>query len=74
MTTNQDDVVWPDMDGWHKPQPEHVPRPTYAPALMAGGLMLLVWGAATAWPVSLGGLAVIAAASAKWIRDLRHGE
>jgi len=74
MTTNKDDAAQMNMDGWHKPQPEHAARPTYAPALMAGGLMLLVWGAATAWPVSLAGLAVIGTASYRWIRDLRHGE
>jgi hypothetical protein len=61
-------------ENWHKPQPEQAPRPTYAPALMAGGLMFLLWGAATAWVVSLAGLAVVGIASALWIRDLRHGE
>jgi hypothetical protein len=59
---------------WPKPQPEQAPRPTYAPALMAGGLMFLLWGAATAWPVSLAGLLLIGIASVRWIRDLQHGD
>jgi hypothetical protein len=74
MTTNNDEACMNMDHDWHKPQPEQEPRPTYAPALMAGGVMFLLWGAATSWLVSLGGLALIGVASARWIRDLRHGD
>ena len=57
---------------WPEPQPEKAPRPTYAPALMAAGLMFLLWGAVTVWPVSLGGVALMGIASVRWIRDLQH--
>jgi len=58
---------------WHKPQPEQLPQPTYAPLIMALGLMFLLWGAVTHWIVSAAGLAVIAVASALWISDLHYG-
>jgi hypothetical protein len=52
---------------------QHLPKPTYAPALMALGLMLTLWGAITTWIVSAFGILLIAAAALRWIRDLRHG-
>jgi hypothetical protein len=72
MTRNGETSV--NHDGWHKPQPEQLPRPTYAPALMAVGLMFLLWGAVTVWIVSVAGLALIGIASARWIRDLKYGK
>ena len=52
---------------------QHLPKPTYAPALMALGLMFTLWGAATSWMVSALGLAMVGAAAHRWIRDLRIG-
>jgi hypothetical protein len=57
----------------HKPLPEHLPRPSFAPPLLAVGLMLLLWGAVTSWLVSLAGLALASWAAALWIGDLRQG-
>lgn len=48
-----------------------LPQPTYAPALMAVGLMFTLWGAATTWIVSLLGLIMVGAAAHRWINDLR---
>jgi heme A synthase len=57
----------PDSD-WHEPLPKELPRPSYAPALMALGLMFLLWGAVTTWLLSFLGLLLVGFASAQWIR------
>ncbi|PWT97317.1 MAG: hypothetical protein C5B51_31580 [Terriglobia bacterium] len=55
---------------WHKPRPERLPPPSFAPPVMAAGLMCLLWGAVTSWVVSAIGLAIVAAAGTLWIREL----
>jgi hypothetical protein len=60
--------------GWSRPKPEHVPRPTYWPAVMAVGITCLFWGVVTTWFISLVGLAVFALALAGWIGALDRGE
>lgn len=55
------------MTGERRP---HLPRPTYAPALLALGLMTLLWGAVTTWVISAVGLILTGLASVRWIRDL----
>lgn len=48
-------------------------RPTsYAPILLAAGVMLTLWGVASTWIVSIAGLIVIAVALARWRKDIRH--
>jgi hypothetical protein len=56
----------------HKPVPHRLPSPTYAPALMAVGILGLLWGAVTAWEVSAAGFVVAAIAAVRWIRDARE--
>jgi len=55
---------------WHKPLPERLPQPSYAPALMAVGLMCLLWGAVTTWIVSAVGLVLGGVAARQWIGAL----
>jgi hypothetical protein len=43
-------------------------RPSFAPPILALGLMLLLWGAVTNWLVSVLGLAIVAYAAALWLR------
>jgi len=52
-----------------KPLPERLPRPSFAPPILALGLMLLLWGVVTSWIVSVLGIAMVAAATVMWIRD-----
>ena len=52
---------------WHTPQPKHLPRPSYAPALMALGLTAALWGLVTTWIISAAGLALIGVAAVLWI-------
>ena len=56
---------------WHKPLPERLPQPSYAPAVMAVGLMCLLWGAVTSWIVSAVGLVLAGIAARQWIGELR---
>ena len=44
-------------------------RPSFAPPLLAFGLMLLLWGAVTSWIVSVLGLILVGYASALWLRN-----
>jgi hypothetical protein len=57
----------------HKPLPEHLPDPSFAPPLLAFGLMLLFWGIVTSWLVSAAGFGIAALAVGSWISDLRRG-
>lgn len=59
--------------GWQLVEREPLPRPTYWPAALAFGLTLLAWGIATTWIIASIGGAVIVAALAGWIGELRHG-
>ncbi len=48
-------------------------RPTsYAPIVLAAGVMLTLWGAASVWMVSVAGLMVIGIGMARWIREVRN--
>ncbi len=59
--------------GWSRPKPEHVPRPTYWPAVLALGVTFIFWGLITT-PIIAGiGLLVGAIGLAGWIGELRHG-
>ena len=44
-------------------------KSSYAPVLMAAGLMCALWGAVTTWLISVFGLIVIACAAIRWLRD-----
>ena len=48
-------------------------RPTsYAPIVLAAGVMLTLWGAASTWIVSVVGLLTIGIGTARWLKDIRH--
>jgi hypothetical protein len=44
-------------------------RPSFAPPILALGLMLLAWGVVTSWMVSVLGLILLGYASSLWLRD-----
>lgn len=52
--------------------PKRLAAPTYAPALMAVGILGLLWGAVTAWEVSAAGFVAAAIAALRWIHDARE--
>jgi hypothetical protein len=57
---------------WHRLDQEALPRPTYWPAVMALGIVFLLWGVAATFLISGVGLALFVVALAGWIGDLRH--
>jgi hypothetical protein len=61
-----------DRPGWLPPRPERVPRPTYWPAVLSLGVVLLAWGAVTSPIVSLVGAVAVAASLWGWIREIDH--
>ncbi len=58
--------------GWTLPRPHKLPRPTYWPAVLAGGVVVFAWGPATSWTVSIVGAVVSIVAIRGWIGELRH--
>ena len=60
--------------GWSRPKPEHVPRPTYWPAVAALGVTFLFWGLVTTLAITVIGLIIFGIGLAGWIGALRHGE
>jgi len=46
--------------------------PSYAPVLMAVGLMFTLWGAVTTWVISAVGLIVVGFAAVRWLDDARR--
>lgn len=43
-----------------------------APIVLAFGVMLALWGAATTWIVSAVGLIAIGIGAARWLKDVRN--
>jgi hypothetical protein len=59
------------LTGWSIPMPERLPVPTYAPAVMAFGIVIFAMGLATAWYICLIGSAVFAVAAWRWTGELQ---
>jgi hypothetical protein len=48
-----------------------VTRPTsFAPLIVAAGVMLTLWGVASTWILSVAGLLVIGLGSACWLKEI----
>jgi hypothetical protein len=58
--------------GWHVPQPEMLPKETYWPAVLALGVVFLLWGVVTTFIITIAGFVLSALALAGWIGDLLH--
>jgi hypothetical protein len=57
-------------DDWSKARPAVIPEPTYWPAALALGAMLLLWGLLTSWMISVVGLGLFSLSLSGWIRDI----
>ncbi len=57
--------------GWSLPAPERLPIPTYAPAIMAFGIIVFAMGLATIWYVCVAGCVVFAVAAWRWVGELQ---
>jgi hypothetical protein len=58
--------------GWHMPQPETLPQPTYWPAVLAIGIVFLLWGIVTTFIISGVGFVLAGLAIYGWVRELLH--
>jgi hypothetical protein len=58
--------------GWQKPQPETLPEPTYWPAVLAIGVVSILWGIVTTFIISGIGFVLTAVAIYGWVRELLH--
>ena len=52
---------------WNKSLPKHLPAPSYAPPVLALGVMLMFWGLLTTWIISGIGALAIGFGSVLWI-------
>lgn len=59
------------LQGWSIPMPERLPVPTFAPAVMALGIIVFAMGLATIWYVCVVGAIVFAIAAWRWTGELQ---
>jgi hypothetical protein len=59
------------LPGWGEPKPDRLPVPTYAPAVMAFGIVIFAMGLATIWYVCVVGSLVFAVAAWRWVGELQ---
>ncbi|MGC2661809.1 MAG: hypothetical protein WA324_27945 [Bryobacteraceae bacterium] len=59
------------LEGWNLPVPRRLPVPTYAPAVMAFGIVVFAMGLATIWYVCVMGSLVFAVAAWRWVGELQ---
>lgn len=57
--------------GWNQPTPERLPVPTFAPAIMAMGIVVFAMGIVTTWYVCVVGAMVFAVAAWRWVGELQ---
>ena len=58
--------------GWSRARPEHIPRPTYWPAVVGLGITFALWGFLTIWIVGIVGLFLLGIGLAGWIGEWQH--
>ena len=58
--------------GWTRPTPEHLVRPSYWPAVLAFALAFTFWGLVSSLVISGVGVALFALVLGNWIGELRH--
>ena len=60
-------------EGWTRPLPEKIARPTYWPSTLAFGATLMLWGPVTTYVISGIGILVCAVALIGWAHEVRNG-
>jgi hypothetical protein len=53
-------------------RPVRLPAPTYTPAIVGLGIVLMAWGAVTTIVVGAAGVALLAVGAAGWIVEMRR--
>jgi hypothetical protein len=64
---------YPHHDGWLPLPPEELPRPTYWPAVLAVGIMLILWGLIGSVILTVAGAVLFVIAAAGWTKELCCG-
>jgi hypothetical protein len=64
---------YPHHEGWEPLAPERLPRPTYWPAVMAVGIMTLLWGLLGSMILTGAGVLLFIVSVIGWIKELRIG-
>jgi hypothetical protein len=59
------------LEAWSISEPKRLPVPTYAPAVMAFGIVVFAMGLATTWYVCVAGSLVFAVAAWRWVGELQ---
>lgn len=59
------------LPGWSTPRPDRLPVPTFAPAIMAMGIVLFAMGLVTTWYVCAVGAMIFAVATWRWVGELQ---
>jgi hypothetical protein len=59
-------------EGWNRPRPERIPRPTAWPVGLALGVTFVAWGLVTSPIVLCVGVALFSVSLAGWIGEIRH--
>jgi hypothetical protein len=67
--TDQRDAPRP---GWTALPPEKGPEPTYWPAALALGTVLMLWGLVSSLILTAAGLLLMAASAVGWLEEMRH--
>lgn len=62
-----------DREGWSRPAPEKIPKPTYWPGVVALGLVFTFLGLLTSPLVSAVGVGLLALGLGNWIGEMWHG-
>lgn len=60
------------LEGWNEPKPAKLPVPTFAPAIMAFGIIMFAMGLATIWYVCAVGSVIFAVAAWRWVGELQE--
>jgi hypothetical protein len=58
--------------GWKRPLPDHLPRPTYWPAMLALAITIILLGPVTLMPITFVGLGLATVALIGWIGEILH--
>ena len=64
---------YPHYEGWLPLPAEDLPRPTYWPAVLAVGIMLVLWGIIGSIILTVAGTVVFVLAAAGWTKELCCG-
>jgi hypothetical protein len=72
MTEKKQDQSVSLRPGWTTVPPEKMPEPTFWPAALALGTVLLLWGIVTSFVVGMVGFILLVFSIAGWLQEMRH--